>query len=82
MEMPAVRQHGPDEDECGSSDLRLYRKSVLEPRTDTGDPRPSVAPVKEDKMDWKDSIIWLLRFATVGILLIGILLGLAIGKIF
>lgn len=33
-------------------------------------------------MDWKDGVIWLLRFATAGILLIGILLGLAISKIF
>ena len=33
-------------------------------------------------MDWKDGVIWLLRFATVGILLIGILFGLVISKIF
>ena len=33
-------------------------------------------------MDWKDGVLWLLRLTTVGILLIGILLGLAIGKTF
>ena len=80
--MPAVRQHGSDEDECGSSDLWLYRKSVLEPGEDSGDSGSGASFVKEDKMDWKDGVIWLLRFATAGILLIGILLGLAISKIF
>lgn len=33
-------------------------------------------------MDWKDGVVWLLRLATVGILSIGILLGVAISKIF
>lgn len=33
-------------------------------------------------MDWKDCVIWFLRLATVGILLIGILLGFAIEKVF
>ena len=33
-------------------------------------------------MDWKDGIVWLFRLATAGILLIGVLLGLAISKIF
>ena len=33
-------------------------------------------------MDWKDGVVWLLRLATAGILLVGILLGLAISKIF
>ena len=37
---------------------------------------------RRDKMDWKDGVLWLLRLATVGILLIGILLDLAIGKTF
>ena len=37
---------------------------------------------EKKKMDWKDGIVWLLRLATAGILLIGILLGLAISKIF
>lgn len=32
-------------------------------------------------MDWKDCVIWLLRLVTVGILVIGILLGIVIGKI-
>lgn len=33
-------------------------------------------------MDWKDAVIWLFRFTTAGIILIGILLGLAISKAF
>lgn len=33
-------------------------------------------------MDWKDCTLWLLRLATAGILLVGVLLGLAISKIF
>lgn len=33
-------------------------------------------------MDWKDGVVWLLRLATAGILLIGVLLGAAISKIF
>lgn len=33
-------------------------------------------------MDWKDGAVWLLRLATAGILLVGVLLGLAISKIF
>ena len=33
-------------------------------------------------MDWKDCAVWLLRLATAGILVVGILLGLAISKIF
>ena len=33
-------------------------------------------------MDWKDYAVWLLRLATAGILLVGVLLGLAISKIF
>lgn len=77
-----MREYGSDEDECGSSDLRLYWKSVLEPGEDPGDSGSGATFVKEEKMDWKDGVIWLLRFATVGILLIGILLGLAISKIF
>lgn len=39
-------------------------------------------PGKRTPMDWKDCIIWLIRLATAGILLIGILLGAVIGKIF
>lgn len=33
-------------------------------------------------MDWKDGVVWLLRLATAGILLISVLLGAAISKIF
>lgn len=33
-------------------------------------------------MDWKDCVVWLFRLTTAGILLLGILLGLAISKIF
>ncbi len=33
-------------------------------------------------MDWKDYAVWILRLITAGILLIGILLGFAIAKIF
>jgi len=33
-------------------------------------------------MDWKDAVVWLFRLATAGILLIAILLGVAVGKIF
>lgn len=33
-------------------------------------------------MDWKECVIWLFRLVTAGILLIGILLGFAISKIF
>jgi hypothetical protein len=33
-------------------------------------------------MDWKDGVVWLLRLATAGILLLGVLLGVVISKIF
>lgn len=33
-------------------------------------------------MDWKDGIVWLFRLATAGILLVGILLGFAISRMF
>ena len=33
-------------------------------------------------LDWKDCAVWLLRLVTAGILVVGILLGLVIGKIF
>lgn len=33
-------------------------------------------------MDWKDIVVWYIRLATAGILLIGVLLGVAISKIF
>ena len=33
-------------------------------------------------MDWKDGAVWFLRLVTAGILLLGVLLGVAIGKIF
>lgn len=33
-------------------------------------------------MDWKDGVVWFFRLATAGILLIGVLLGVAISKIF
>ena len=82
MALPSVREHGSDEDERGPAYLRLHWEPVLEPGTDAGDPRPGAASVKEDKMDWKDCAVWLLRCATAGILLIGVLLGLAISKIF
>lgn len=82
MALPSVREHGSDEDERGPADMRLHWEPVLEPGTDTGDSRSSVTPVKEGKMDWKDCTLWLLRLATAGILLVGVLLGLAISKIF
>lgn len=34
------------------------------------------------RMDWKDCAVWLLRLATAGILVVGVLLGLADSKIF
>ena len=33
-------------------------------------------------MNWKDGVAWLLRLATAGILLLGVLLGVVISKIF
>ena len=33
-------------------------------------------------MDWEDCAVWVLRLVTIGILLIGILLGFAIAKVF
>jgi hypothetical protein len=33
-------------------------------------------------LDWKNCAVWLLRLVTAGILVVGILLGLVIGKIF
>lgn len=33
-------------------------------------------------MDWKDAVIWLLKFITAGLLLVGVLAGIIIGKIF
>ena len=33
-------------------------------------------------MDWKDIVVWYIRLATARILLIGVLLGVAISKIF
>lgn len=33
-------------------------------------------------MDWKDIVHWYFRIAAAGLLLLGILVGVAIGKIF
>lgn len=33
-------------------------------------------------MDWKDAVIWLFRIMTVGLLLLGVAAGFAIGKWF
>lgn len=33
-------------------------------------------------MDWKDAVIWLFRIATAGLVLVCILIGIVIGKIF
>ena len=49
LDLPAVRQHRPVEDERRQTHLRLHRDPVLEPGPDAGDPRPRSAFVKRNQ---------------------------------
>ena len=44
-DLPAVRQPGSGQDECGAPDLRLYRHSVLESGAHPGDQGTRAASV-------------------------------------
>ena len=46
LEVPAVRQHRPGQDERGPPHLRLHRHPVLEPGPHAGDQGARAAPVK------------------------------------
>ena len=46
MDLPAMRQPGSGQDECGAAHLRLYRHAVLEPGAHAGDQRARAASVK------------------------------------